>query len=112
MDFVSVLSVKMNIQEKLLKRGIETQTKMATALITNQNQNGGEGFSAYNNMELKVKLLNVEYDILNLTGREISLIETAILQSITNEEKDSDAYYHLKIMIDKIEEATSKVNKY
>jgi len=62
-------------------------------------------------MEVKIKLLDVEYSILRLTSRELSLLTIALLEGTNKEEKDSEPYCHLKEMIDKIEEATSKVNK-
>ncbi len=61
-------------------------------------------------MKIEIKLSNVEYTILQITSREISLLTTALLETIKDTEKDSETYYYLKEMISKIEEAVKKVD--
>ena len=63
-------------------------------------------------MEIKIKIPNVEYNLLQMTGREINLLVNALLGRFSNLDKETSEYEELKEIIDKIEEAVSRVDKF
>ena len=61
--------------------------------------------------KVEILLKDVEYNLIGLSGREMSLLETALLAQRNKEEKDSDTNCYLEELINKIADATSKVDK-
>ena len=62
-------------------------------------------------MKIEMEIKDIEYKISKITGKELSLLQIALLEKIKKENEEGEHYFFLQKMIDEIGNIINKADK-